>query len=117
MRTLRGVFLGMPIGASLPSMSMLFIMCALQNRWCLCFVIATFNSLPAVDFSRCLYKARNSAKEKRVDILDASEGSFFYGCDCIHVTASSQFGCVATVSCSQSAASLQTTSSNLQRSC
>jgi len=42
---------------------------------------------------------------------------FFSGCDCSHVTASNQSGHVATVSCSQSAASLQTTLSSLQRSC
>ena len=36
-----------------------------------------------------------------------SEGSTFSDCDCSHVTASNQSGRVATVSCSQSAASLQ----------
>ena len=52
-----------------------------------------------------------------IDHQDASEGSILSGYDCSHVTASNQSGRVATVSCSQSAASLQTTVSSLQRSC
>jgi len=52
-----------------------------------------------------------------IDQQDTSEGSIFSGYDCSHVTVSNQSGRVATVNCSQSAASLQTTVRSLQRSC
>ena len=52
-------------------------------------------------------KISNQKIRMTIDHQDASEDSTFSGCDCSHVTASNQSERVATVSCSQSAASLQ----------
>ena len=57
--------------------------------------------------ARSLMKQTCKTGIQSIEHQDASEGSTFSGCDCSHVTASNQSGRVATVSCSQSAASVQ----------